>query len=80
MSAIHVIGGSISNDQLTNYTYAFHIPTNADAALQAKAQQDPLVSGFESVVPGIDAAEFAGWFVRAQLRVESLDRIERLLG
>lgn len=57
MSAIHVVGGSIINDQLTNYTYVLHIPTNADAGLQTKAQQDPAVSGFVSAVSNIDVAE-----------------------
>jgi hypothetical protein len=71
---IHVIGGSIIDANKTNYSYVFHIPTNADAGLQTKAQLDPAVSGFESQVPNIDGAELAN--IQAGVLVEEVGIIK----
>jgi len=68
MADIHVIGGSIASTNKTNYTYVFHIPTGADAALQTKAQTNPAVSGFESAVPNIDGTELTN--IRSGVLVE----------
>lgn len=70
MADIHILKGSVLDEYQANYQYVLHLPTGADAALQAKAQLDPAVSGFESAVPDIEPTELAA--IRAGQEVEEV--------
>ena len=70
MADIHVLVGTVQDEYVTQYRYVLHVPTGADAGLQAHAVQDPNVSGFESIVPNIEQTELDD--IRAGVLVEEV--------
>lgn len=79
MSDIHVLEGVVQADDVfkidtTLYRFVMHLPTNADAALKAKAVQCPAVGSFSSALGSlIEQAELDD--IQAGELLEEIDSI-----